>query len=1258
LAAVQLGGELVTAPLPALEHLVDGVAGGLVAVQLSGPGADPPPRRRRRLPRPPPWPQALDLLVEVAAEAAQVEQRLRQHAAGRRQLARSRRTVVGQHLHQRPGGGQLLAAQRLLEVPRAPPALRPHAITPHRSDAPWSTPAHSVASRRRFEYPVVTGAPTRDLSERGLPAREIIPILDGMPACPTCDAVITEPRASCPRCGAPLAASDSSGEFRIVTVLFCDVVNSTALGRQLEPVVTKRVNALYGEAVRRVLGGGGARVGKRHGDGFMAAFGILELHEDDALRAVHAAGELRAAIGELSEELRRERGVDFEIRIGINTGNLLVNDAGTMEEDLTGDAVNLAKRFEEAAGVGEIILGEETYRLVADAVVAEPAGRLTIDGFPGPQDTWRLLEILPDRPGRVRRFHAPMVGRELEGELLGRLLERVVAEESCHLASVLGPGGVGKSRLVDEFVGRLGARAAVLRAHCPQLGTSVTMWPLVEIVRQAAEISSADSPELARTRVAELVRDEERGELVAERVAQMLGVVAGAERPEGTLWAVHRLLRAGARRRPLVVVIDDLQWADPILLDAVEQLIDLSQDTPMLLVCIARPDELLSRHKGWPATRVNALSLRLSPLGEREGEQLVGHLLGGRVDPAVHALVTERAQGYPLIVEELVANLRDEGRLRDLDGRWVLRLEATDADGRDRWSIPTSIHALLQARLERLEAREAGGRAIIEASSVVGEQFHVGDVQALTRLDDPAAVDAVLQELVRLDLLQADHSAASVPLPPGSGPGYRFRHPMIQSVAYERMPEDRRAELHERYADWLAERTRDNPDQFDELVAHHFHESYRYASKLNPGDDHTRQVACRAGERYSVAGRRAVIRGDSRLVQAWLGRAVRLLPDDHPDRLRALPQLAEAQQASGKLTEAARAYQELAKSATAGGHEGLATHATIGRLRLLALHDPERFLREGRDQVELAIPVFERLDDPLGLAKAWHLLAYLDWTRGRLSVAGASSEKARSFARAARDRYWEATILGQHCLILYWGSTPLDQVERANREALAEARRSGMRALEATTLRVLARVAALRGSLDEARQLVGAADAITADLGESLTQAADCISRALIELLDDDLAAAEEMLRSGYVRLEEMGATGPLASVAAMMARVVLLRGRGDEAEELTRTCERIAAPSQLDAQVKWRSIRAIALARRGDPDADRLARRAVDLADASDQIDSRAEARVDLAEVLRLGGRRGEAGGELDRAILLYREKGNEIAEASARRLLARVRQ
>jgi tetratricopeptide (TPR) repeat protein len=569
--------------------------------------------------------------------------------------------------------------------------------------------------------------------------------------------------------------------------------------------------------------------------------------------------------------------------------------------------------------------------------------------------------------------------------------------------------------------------------------------------------------------------------------------------------------------------------------------------------------------------------------------------------------------------------------------------------------VPTSIHALLLARLDRLGGR---GRTLIEPAAVVGQQFHLGDIEALNPGASTPELAAGLQELVRLDLIRPDHGPTSAPLPPNSGPGYRFRHATIKTVAYERLPDDRRAELHERYADWLERETEDRRSQFDEIVGHHFYEAYRYTSRLDPGSDRVAELARRAGERYAAAGQRAAVRGDTRLVQAWLGRAARLLPADHPLRLAALPPLAEAQQASGKLTEATRAYQELARSATAVGNEGLALHATIGRLGITAVHDPRLFLREGRDEVELAIAAFDRLGDRLGLAKAWHLLAYLDWTRGRLTQAEAAAERARVLAREAGDSGWEANAIGMHCLTLYWGPLPLDVCEQRSREALAEAERSGVSSLAATAYRVLARVAAHRGDLDGARRFVEAATAITREEGSLLPRAVDCISRAMVDMLAGDLTAAEQILRTGYAQLEEMGGLGPRVNVATLLARVLLLRGRNDDAEELTRVCERLAAPDQADAQVKWRSIRAIAMARRGElPEAEKLAREAVYLAGRTDQLDPRAEAHLDLAEVMLLGGRGREAALELDRAILLFQEKGNEVGERTARRLLARTR-
>jgi class 3 adenylate cyclase/tetratricopeptide (TPR) repeat protein len=1069
-----------------------------------------------------------------------------------------------------------------------------------------------------------------------------------MATCPSCDRVFEAADDPCPDCGVELSDADPLGqEYKVVTTIYCDVVGSTALGRHLGPVVTSRFMDEYGRTVHRVLGGQGARVSKRHGDGFMAIFGVPELREDDALRAVRAASALRTAVDEISERLRGDHGVGVQVRIGVNTGNVLVvHDAKTLEEQLVGDAVNVTKRFEEAAGAGEIFLGEQTYRLVADTVRAERASPVPIEGL-GPQACWRFLEVLPTPEDRRR---PPLVGRAMELDLLARLFDRTVQEQSPHLVNVLGPSGVGKSRLTDEFVLGLGNRATVLRSKCPDFGTSVTVLPVIEIVRQAAGIKPDDTPEAARERLAELVREEPRGELVAERMAQMLGFGRSTELPEGTLWALHRLLGAVARRRPLVVVIDDVQWAAAILLEAIEHLAVHLREVPILLVSIARPDELALNHAGWPSVRENLFVMGLSPLRVREGEKLVQGLLGNRVGPALQAQITQEAQGYPLMIVERVATLRQDGLLEDVGGQWVLRSEAADGAGHETGSVPARIQMLYLARLDRLSAR---GRTIAEAASVVGERFHIGDVKALTRDTTAAGIEADLQELVGIGLLMPDRSPASFPLPPGSGAGYRFGHPMSRTVAYDRMADDRRAVLHERYADWLTKHTEQHPQQFDELIANHFSEAHRYRRKLAPRDERTRAVARKAGERYAEAGRRAAVRGDTRLVQEWLGPAIQLLPNDHPERRNVLPALAEAQQASGKLEEAARSYEQLAGSATAVGDEGLAMHATIGRLRLLALHEPSSFKDNYRDQVELAIPVFHRLGDKQGVAEASHLLAYLYWTRGRLSLAAASADVALRSAREAGDTYWEATIIGLLSLVLYWGTTPLDEVEEHNRTWLEEARRRNMRGLEVTALTVLARVAALRRDTDEAKQLVEAANNLTSEMEDSLTQAANCITEALIELVDDNLPAAELLLRAGSAQLEEMGGTRPRASVEAMLARVVYLRGRVDEAEEHTRTCERIAPPDQVDAQIKWRSIRAVTLARSDPKKAERLARDALSRADQTDQLDSRAEVRVDLAEVLRLSGRRREAARELERAAALYRDKGNEVGESNARRLL-----
>lgn len=1034
-----------------------------------------------------------------------------------------------------------------------------------------------------------------------------------------------------------------------MTVVFCDVVDSSGLEEQLGAVATRHYMDRYQRLAQQVLHGHGGNVGHRRGDGFMTVFGLPVMHDDDALRAVRAAAQFRQALAEMSAEVEGQYHVPFKVRVGVNSGTALIGDGEAIEERITGETANLAKRLEEAAGPDGILLGVETYKLVKDAVRVEDTRLEAGVGGRRPAAAYRVLEVLPGRPGRIRRVDGPMIGRQLEQRLLHTVFERTLAESSCHLVTTLGPAGVGKSRLVEEFAKQVGSRATILRGHCLSYGDSVTFWPIVEIVHHAAGIKPTDSPDEVHKRLATLVADENQADQITLRVAQLLGSNAEVELPGDTAWALRRLLEGLARTSPLVVLIEDLQWAEPTLLEAIEHIAEQAVDTPIMLVGMGRPDELLRRNPHWPSGKLNVTSIQLSPLSDAESEQLVTHLLDGEpLHPDAQAQITRKTQGNPLIIEELTDALMGDGVLRRLDGHWVLTQDL------DQVSLPLSIHALLAGRLERLEDGEL---EVLERAAVVGEQFHLGDIKVLVPGSSSTEILDRLEGLIRQELIRQDHDAA-VPLPADSGEGYRFRHILIRNVAYERMNEDLRAILHERYADWLERSSGERVGLFDELIAYHLAKAVDYRAALPSQGEHRRELARRAGMRFASAGRRAAVRGDVRPTTSWLDRASQLLPGDDPARLEVLPDLAEALQASGQLEQAVNVYDEMISAASGAGAESRLKHAVLGKLHVTAFRDLDSFLRNGPDEVQRAIHVFERQRDQLGLAKAHYLLAYAEWAMGHSSAAQPSADRARDHARDAGDKRWEAHILQLRCLISYWGPTPLDQVAEDAREAHAVAGEAGMGGLEAAALTILARVAAMRGDIPEARRLRGEANAITHSLGELLTQATDSISDGLIELLDGNLLAGEQVLRSGYRALKGMGGTGPGASVAAMLARVYLERRRYTDAERMVLECKAAAADKQMDTQIKWRSIYAVILARRGDQaEAEPLAKEALRLAFQTDQIESRAEAHAGLAEVFRLAERREEAANELEKARDLYEAKGNQLMAKRARLELVSLR-
>ena len=433
-----------------------------------------------------------------------------------------------------------------------------------------------------------------------------------MVTCGTCGSENREGARFCDACGASLAAEPARELRKVVTLLFCDVTGSTALGERLDPESLRRVMARYFEVASDVIEQHGGTVEKFIGDAVMAVFGVPVVHEDDALRGVRAAADLQPALRQLNSELEAAYGVSLALRTGVNTGEVVT---GTAERLATGDAVNVAARLEQAAQPGEVVLGGDTVRLVKDAVDVEPLAPLDLKGKAEAVQAYRLLAVRPGDPGD-RRPTVAMVGRERQQRLLDDAFANVVGERACHLFTVLGTAGVGKSRLVVEFLERLDA-ATVIGGRCLSYGEGISYWPVTAAVKELL----GPAPE---ERLAELGLDP----ATAGALTPILGQQTLASSPEEIAWAVRKLFEAAAGERPLVVVFDDLHWGEPVFLDLVEHIADFSRNASILMICMARP-ELLDRRPTWGGGKLNAVNVLLEPLGPAETDRLIDELLSG-----------------------------------------------------------------------------------------------------------------------------------------------------------------------------------------------------------------------------------------------------------------------------------------------------------------------------------------------------------------------------------------------------------------------------------------------------------------------------------------------------------------------------------------------------------------------------------------------------------------------------------------------------
>jgi class 3 adenylate cyclase/tetratricopeptide (TPR) repeat protein len=1046
-----------------------------------------------------------------------------------------------------------------------------------------------------------------------------------MLTCPTCGRENPEGFAFCGYCRSPLVPSAAHAEVRkTVTVLFCDVTGSTSLGEQLDSESTRRVMSRFFEEMRVVLERHGGTVEKFIGDAVMAVFGIPSVHEDDALRAVRAAAQMREALDTLNKELERDRGVTIASRIGVNTGEVVAGDPTASQALVTGDAVNVAARLEQAAGPGQILIGEPTLRLVRDAVKAEAVEPLTLKGKAQPVRAYALMDVASGAAGVARRLDAPMVGRKDELEALHGALARATRDRGCVLATVIGVPGVGKSRLVDELVSLHEADAVVVQGRCLSYGEGITYWPVVEILTVVAGIAGVDGPDEIRSKIGRLLEGSSDAEIVGERLAEFLGLSGATAAPEETHWAVRKLFEALATPRPLVAVFDDIHWAEPALLDLIEHVVTWSGDAPIVLLCTARP-ELLEERPDWATTSREAISLRLEPLTHDESGRLIENLIGSSALPEEAGSIVDTAEGNPLFLEHLVGMLIDDGHLRRDGNAWVAVGDLSSL------SVPPTITGILEARLERLSSQE---RDVLERGSVEGRVFHWASVTALSDGAGPVGVGRDLLSLVRRGLI------GPAPALFGGGEAFRFRHALIRDAAYARLPKSTRAELHERHARWLERTAGDRLAEFEDVLAYHLEQASLLRSDLGPLDAIGRELAAEAAHRLTSGGRRAAARGDVQAAITLLDRALVLLGPDDPTRPDVSVRLGEAAAEAGDPDRAAGAFEEARALAAGTGDARMEMRARIAGVRLKLSFEPEGATEELHRLLTEAIPLFERFGDEEGLTIAWLSAGEVALVEGRGADMGSAFERASVQAERAGDQTGLSEALSWQLAAMVVGFIrPNEAIEGIRR--LAE-RDPKDRKLQAIAAIHEAMALAMQGRFDDARARFRHGHRLLEDLGMTMWAAGTQFSAGWIEMLAGEPAAAEREYRKGMEALRSMGELGYLSTQAAELGQALYEQGRLDEAEEMAGVAKGAGAPDDLSTQAVWRGVRAKVLARRGElAPAIALAEEAVAMMAASDFADLRARAQMDLAEVYRIAGRREEAVAMLRETLDLLERTG-----------------
>jgi class 3 adenylate cyclase/tetratricopeptide (TPR) repeat protein len=1037
-------------------------------------------------------------------------------------------------------------------------------------------------------------------------------------------------------CGAPLPGRAPPRQTRkVVTVLFCDVVGSTALGERLDPEVVRDVMQRYYTAMCVAVERRGGVVGPLLGDGVMGVFGVPLAREDDAWRAVQAAVELRHSLDGLNDRFAEALGVRLRTRTGVATGEVLVGGyafSAQVSGGVVGDCVNLAARLQAAAEPGAILLGDLTFRLTRERVRADRT-ELDVKGKAGPVVAYRFRGLIAAGEDRGRRLVAGMVGREHELRTALTAFEDALALRSAVLLTVIADAGLGKSRLVRELKMAVERRAQVLSGRCLPYGEGTTYWPFAEVACQAAGTAVDAPPEETIAALAALIQDDAdgSGEAIAARLVGFLGLGPPAAPGDEGLRDLTLLIRALARRRPLMLVIEDVYFAKPALLDALARLAGELRDVPLLLVCTARR-ELLTDHPGWRQALAEERTIELTELPRLACERFVRALLGH--GPAVDELIDpvyEASDGNPLVVEELLGMLIDDEAIQQTETGWTLTQPLTQL------RIPPTIGAILQARLDLLPEQD---RELLECAAIVGKEFLHSELRAIVDVNDlDGTVGSLLtRQLITIDERRFDH-------------GYRFHHLLVRDAAYTGTAKRSRAALHERYAQHLEHtQAAERAGVYGEIIATHLEHAWQLRQELGASREELSTLGHRAATRFAMAAETAFDLSDWLAARSLYRRGAELVPENTAIRARLLIGLADVAFDLGETTETKALYQRAIATAQTAGARVVEVRARLNLLRTEVMIG-ERDADDASSKAGEAVSQLESHADGRTLARALIGLSEICGFAGRYDDAVDACERALQEARRASDVMLPYYLVG-YCYHAFFGSIPTVELLEISERALAEAEPGTQHhwLLELQRARFLAMSGAAGIARDrmaavidefESRRVAHWSAFANYFLGQS-------------ELWTGAWKEAERRFDAAARIWSDQGFHNNAALASACRAEVLARLGSIEAAEAAARDVS-AAGYSDVEVQVRWRLALALAASCKSDfVTAEGIARQALDLASRTQCPMYQGDSLACLGEILRDEGRPGEAVEVINCAIRCYQDKGIVPLMTSARNLLA----